>query len=92
MKRRPAALPPDGLEHLAERPGRDQPGDGLVLEERLPADVLDYAKEQDRDSGSDRHRAEDPGEGELPETRHRSAHVLGGSGDPAPLDGLGHET
>ena len=43
VERRPAPLPPDGLEHLAEWPGGDEPRDRLVLEQGLPAHVLDEA-------------------------------------------------
>ncbi len=41
MERRSTSLPPDGLEHLAERPRGDEPRDRFVLEERLAAHVAD---------------------------------------------------
>ena len=91
MQRRPAPLPPDCLEHLAEWTRCDQPGYGLVLEERLPAHVLDDPKQQDGHSCTDRERPQEPRNGKLSESRHGpSPLALRGAGDPAPLGGLGH--
>ena len=47
MQRSAAAVPEDGDEKLAERPGADQPGNRLVFEERLAADVRNEPPEQD---------------------------------------------
>ena len=47
VQRGAAPVPEDGEEELAERPGADQPGDRLVLEERLAADVGNEPPEQD---------------------------------------------
>src|SRR5215216_6878943 len=44
---RAAAVYHDGLEHLGERPHRDQPGDRLVLVVRLPAHVRLKAVEKE---------------------------------------------
>ena len=57
VERRAAPIPQHGREKLAERTRGDQPGDRLVLEERLPADVGDEPKE--KNGGRRRQRAGD---------------------------------
>ena len=39
MEGGPAALPQDGVDHLGERTGGDEPSDRLVLEVRLRPDL-----------------------------------------------------
>jgi len=46
VERRTAPVPQHGAEQLAERPGGDEPGDGLVLEQRLLGDVEPELLEQ----------------------------------------------
>ena len=54
VQRSAAAVPEDGDEKLAERPGADQPGNRLVLEKRLAADVGNEPPEQDGGGGPQR--------------------------------------
>ena len=44
MQRRATAIPDHGPEQLSERAGADQPGDGLVLDERLLVHVADESE------------------------------------------------
>jgi len=46
VERRTAPVPQHRAEQLTERPGGDEPGDGLVLEQRLLGDVEPELLEQ----------------------------------------------
>ncbi len=59
MERPASALPHDRLDHLGERTDGDEPGDGLVLEQRLSANVGRDPGEEER--GRSEHRAPDGG-------------------------------
>ena len=67
VERRAAPVPEHGEEQLAERPGADQPGDRLVLEERLAADVGNEPPEQDGGGRPQRAGDEEAGDAQ-PET------------------------
>ena len=48
VQRRSSAIEDDGVQQVAEWPCGDQPGDGLVLVQGLPADVGPEACEKER--------------------------------------------
>ena len=58
MERSAATLPENGVDHLRERPGRDQTGDRFVLEVRLRSDVRLQADREERDGTAGRGRAD----------------------------------
>ena len=82
VERAAAALPHDRLDHLAERTGGDQAADGLVLEERLPLNVVDEAREQDPGARQQRADREDEREGLSPRPARRPRPGRPGRGAP----------
>ena len=56
MQRRSSAIEDDGVQQVAEWPCGDQPGDGLVLVQGLPADVGQEACEEERHQSRERER------------------------------------
>jgi hypothetical protein len=56
MQRRSAAIEDDGVKHVAQRPGRDQPRDGLVFVQRFPGDIGQQACAEQRSEPDERKR------------------------------------
>jgi len=72
VERSAPAVPDDGCEQLAQRPGSDQPGHRLVLDERLSVDIACETDEQEAERN--RGRKEDQ---HLPGSKAAHATILG---------------